>query len=213
MRKKFIARLSEEERDELRTVIRETVIRQLKGTGQKVRRAQILLKADAERRRMPREGGCREKADAERRRMPREGGCRGTELDRRADRGGVFLPGIVRGKDPSAAGRAGIPRDARRSEARQAADRETPERQAAGAGDRPVSGTAAGRLRELVAAALGPQGRGTGGRGSDRSRSIAKNILPCRSVCPRIAASRYGPTGRIARHHPRRQFFSGVLVN
>ncbi len=76
MRKKFIARLSEEERDELRTVIRETVIRQLKGTGQKVRRAQILLKADAERRRMPREGGCREKADAERRRMPREGGCR-----------------------------------------------------------------------------------------------------------------------------------------
>ncbi len=196
MRKKFIARLSEEERDELRTVIRETVIRQLKGTGQKVRRAQILLKADAERRR-----------------MPREGGCRGTELDRRADRGGVFLPGIVRGKDPSAAGRAGIPRDARRSEARQAADRETPERQAAGAGDRPVSGTAAGRLRELVAAALGPQGRGTGGRGSDRSRSIAKNILPCRSVCPRIAASRYGPTGRIARHHPRRQFFSGVLVN
>jgi hypothetical protein len=43
MQKKYIVRLTDEERGEL-----EAVIRKLKGTSQKVRRAQILLKADAE---------------------------------------------------------------------------------------------------------------------------------------------------------------------
>ena len=43
MRKKYIVRLSKEER-----VILEDVIKKLKGTSQKVRRAQILLKADAD---------------------------------------------------------------------------------------------------------------------------------------------------------------------
>lgn len=43
MEKKYIVRLSEEERYQLREVIKK-----LKGTGQKVRRAQILLKADAQ---------------------------------------------------------------------------------------------------------------------------------------------------------------------
>lgn len=43
MQKKYIVRLSEQERSQLREVIRK-----LKGTSQKVRRAQILLKADAE---------------------------------------------------------------------------------------------------------------------------------------------------------------------
>jgi transposase len=43
MRKKYVVRLAELERDELRQVIRK-----LKGTSQKVRRAQILLKADAD---------------------------------------------------------------------------------------------------------------------------------------------------------------------
>lgn len=43
MQKKYVVRLSEAERGELRGVIRK-----LKGTSQKVRRAQILLKADAE---------------------------------------------------------------------------------------------------------------------------------------------------------------------
>ena len=42
MPKKYIVRLSEAEREELRTVIKK-----LKGSSQKVRRAQILLKADA----------------------------------------------------------------------------------------------------------------------------------------------------------------------
>ena len=42
MQKRFIVRLSDEER-----VTLEEVARKLKGTGQKVRRAQILLKADA----------------------------------------------------------------------------------------------------------------------------------------------------------------------
>ena len=42
MNKKYIVRLTDEERDELAAVIKK-----LKGTGQKVRRAQILLKADA----------------------------------------------------------------------------------------------------------------------------------------------------------------------
>ena len=42
MQKKYIVRLSDEERDALREVVKK-----LKGTGQKVRRAQILLKADA----------------------------------------------------------------------------------------------------------------------------------------------------------------------
>ena len=42
MRKKFIVRLTDQERSELLTVIKK-----LKGTSQKVRRAQILLKADA----------------------------------------------------------------------------------------------------------------------------------------------------------------------
>lgn len=42
MQKKYIVRLSDEERKQL-----EGVIKKLKGTSQKVRRAQILLKADA----------------------------------------------------------------------------------------------------------------------------------------------------------------------
>lgn len=42
MVKKYIVRLSDEERREL-----EAVVKKLKGTGQKVRRAQMLLKADA----------------------------------------------------------------------------------------------------------------------------------------------------------------------
>ena len=43
MQKKYVVRLTEEERGEL-----QEVVRKLKGTSQKVRRAQILLKADAE---------------------------------------------------------------------------------------------------------------------------------------------------------------------
>ena len=43
MEKKYIVRLSDEERETLRGVIRK-----LKGSSQKVRRAQILLKADAD---------------------------------------------------------------------------------------------------------------------------------------------------------------------
>ena len=43
MLKKYIVRLSDEERDESKAVIKK-----LKGTSQKVKRAQILLKADAE---------------------------------------------------------------------------------------------------------------------------------------------------------------------
>ncbi len=42
MQKKYIVRLTDEERGVL-----EEVVKKLKGTGQKVRRAQILLKADA----------------------------------------------------------------------------------------------------------------------------------------------------------------------
>jgi hypothetical protein len=43
MEKKFVVRLTEEERTEL-----QEVIKKLKGTSQKVRRGQILLKADAD---------------------------------------------------------------------------------------------------------------------------------------------------------------------
>jgi hypothetical protein len=43
MQKKYVVRLTEEERGEL-----QEVIRKLKGTSQKVRRAQVLLKADAD---------------------------------------------------------------------------------------------------------------------------------------------------------------------
>jgi hypothetical protein len=43
MRKKYVVRLSQEEREQLATVVKK-----LKGTSQKVRRAQILLKADAD---------------------------------------------------------------------------------------------------------------------------------------------------------------------
>ena len=43
MQKVYVVRLTGPERDEL-----QTVIKKLKGTGQKVRRAQILLKADAD---------------------------------------------------------------------------------------------------------------------------------------------------------------------
>jgi len=42
MQKFYVVRLTDQERDELRSVVEK-----LKGTGQKVRRAQILLKADA----------------------------------------------------------------------------------------------------------------------------------------------------------------------
>lgn len=43
MQKKYVVRLTDQERSEL-----QGVIKKLKGTGQKVRRAQILLKADAD---------------------------------------------------------------------------------------------------------------------------------------------------------------------
>jgi len=43
MRKLYVVRLTDQERDELHSVIKK-----LKGTGQKVRRARILLKADAD---------------------------------------------------------------------------------------------------------------------------------------------------------------------
>jgi hypothetical protein len=43
MQKMYVVRLTDQERDEL-----QTVIKKLQGTGQKVRRAQILLKADAD---------------------------------------------------------------------------------------------------------------------------------------------------------------------
>jgi hypothetical protein len=43
MQKMYVVRLTDQERDEL-----QTVIKKLKGTGQKVRRAQILLKANAD---------------------------------------------------------------------------------------------------------------------------------------------------------------------
>jgi hypothetical protein len=43
MQKKYVVRLTDPERNEL-----QGVIKKLKGTGQKVRRAQILLKADAD---------------------------------------------------------------------------------------------------------------------------------------------------------------------
>jgi transposase len=43
MEKKYIVRLTDQERQEL-----EQVVKKLKGTGQKVRRAQMLLKADAD---------------------------------------------------------------------------------------------------------------------------------------------------------------------
>lgn len=43
MQKRYIVRLTDQERDELRMVVKK-----LKGTGEKVRRAQILLKADAD---------------------------------------------------------------------------------------------------------------------------------------------------------------------
>ena len=43
MQKKYVVRLTDQERGELRSVIK-----QLKGTGHKFRRAQILLKADAD---------------------------------------------------------------------------------------------------------------------------------------------------------------------
>jgi hypothetical protein len=43
MQKRYVVRLTDQERSEL-----QSVIKKLKGTGQKVRRAQILLKADAD---------------------------------------------------------------------------------------------------------------------------------------------------------------------
>ena len=43
MQKVYVVRLMDQERDEL-----QSVVKKLKGTGQKVRRAQILLKADAD---------------------------------------------------------------------------------------------------------------------------------------------------------------------
>ena len=43
MQKKYIVRLTNEERERLRSVIKK-----LKGSSQKVRRAQVLLKADAD---------------------------------------------------------------------------------------------------------------------------------------------------------------------
>ena len=50
MEKKYIVRLTDEEQGVL-----EEVIKKLKGTGQKVRRAQILLKARSEERRVGKE--------------------------------------------------------------------------------------------------------------------------------------------------------------
>ena len=43
MQKKYVVRLTDQERNEL-----QNIVKKLKGTGQKVRRAQILVKADAD---------------------------------------------------------------------------------------------------------------------------------------------------------------------
>ena len=72
MQKRYVVRLTNQERDELRSVIKK-----LKGTAQKVRRAHILLS-----------------------------GRQWAELDRRTNRGGLFVSNPNGRKNPTAAGGA-----------------------------------------------------------------------------------------------------------
>ena len=138
MNKKYIVRLTDEERNELAAVIKK-----LKGTSQKVRRAQILLKADAD------------GPDWTDHRIAEAFGCRTTD-----------------GREHSPASRrARLSRGAGRQEACDAAGREVARRRAGGEDHRHASRAAAPGLCQLDAAAAGSQGGGTGDRRVGQSRN------------------------------------------
>ena len=138
MNKKYIVRLTDEER-----AICEAIIKKLKGTSQKLRRAQILLKADAD-------GPAWTDAKIARRSVA---GCRRSRIVRKR-----FVHGGLRGWPWSA-------RNGRRRRRRQLLDGE-----AEAKADRHAVGQAARRLRPLDAATAGRSNGGTGNRGVDQPR-------------------------------------------
>ena len=137
MQKKYIVRLMDEERGELHEVVKK-----LKGTGQKVRRAQILLKADAE-------------------------GPNWTD-QRIAE---AFLVEGGQWKRFANGWSKEVSGDARRSETRTSGDREAVQWRPGGPRDCHASRVAAERVRQLDAAAAGPQGRGVGNCGFHQLRN------------------------------------------
>ena len=85
MQKKYIVRLSDEERDTLKEVVRK-----LKGTGQKVRRAQVLLNTTPLRKLKNHPAACRwQVGRAEERVEPFWGGHRHGRTDRIGNQTGV----------------------------------------------------------------------------------------------------------------------------
>jgi DDE superfamily endonuclease len=142
MRKKYIVRLSAAERATL-----EQVIKKLNGSSQKVRRAQILLKSDADGpgwtdAKIAEAYSCRTKNGREHPRAVGDGGVRG---------------------------RAQWP------VAREVAPAQTARWRAGSEGDRAAAGSAPGGICELDVAVVGRTDRGTGDRGNDQPRDGASN--------------------------------------
>ena len=135
MKKKYIVRLTDAER-----VTLAGVVKRLKGSSARVRRAQVLLKADAD------GPGW---TDAE---IAEAFGCRRQTVENLRER---F---VTAGFEVALNGRpAGAPAEVAR-------------RRAGGEGHRHAAGAAAGGVRQLVAAAAGRAGGGTGDRRDDQLR-------------------------------------------
>lgn len=138
MQKKYVVRLTTEERSTL-----EHVVRKLKGSSQKVRRANIHLKADAD----------------------------GIRLDGRPNCRGLRLPPANRGGPAGATGDRRV--RARRKRPSLERPPEGPRWDSRGEDHRPPVGAAAGRLCELVTAPAGRPGRGGADRAVRQSRDGA----------------------------------------
>ena len=125
MQKRYIVRLTEEEREICRDVIR-----RLKGSSERVRRAQVLLQADAD----------------------------GPGWTDRAIAAGVFVPREDGGEYSPALRAGGVRQGAGTQAARHATDAEDSRRRVRGADHRLASGATAEGVRELEFAVAGASG-------------------------------------------------------
>ena len=144
MHKKYIVRLTAKERRTLREVVKK-----LKGSSQKVRRAQMLLKADVAGPAWTDE------------QIAEAFDCRTQTVEKIRER--FVTEGFEQTLDGKQRETAGHGEDA--------------ERQAGGPSDRDAAWAAAERLCQLDAAAAGPQGRGVGNRAESISHETVRRTL------------------------------------
>ena len=144
MRKLYIVRLTKQERVEL-----QAVVKKLKGTGQKVRHAQILLKADAD------------GANWTDERIAEAFSCRTRTVERLRQR---FIE-------------QGFEETLNRVERKQPLVEKVVDGRPRGTHHRDAPGSATERLQQLDAAAVGTQGRGVGNRGLSEPRNGPAHAL------------------------------------